>query len=319
MTAKRTPSTSSPRSNLTRMPAENGYVPTPDPVADLTAAVAFGAERPSEKADGGRLLLPGLGTGNLYAGTRRYCTKGKNWYVPEFEYPQPQCVGVEQDPSLIGAFQMRRQSDSIDVRHADFLRNPPTGKFDWVLANPPYCRYQNIPVDKRELYAEEFTVAQGQFPLYAPFIEQSLRLLKAGGWATFILPIKSLTLPSLEPLQEYLNSFYIGCIYYLPAQTFNRKVNTIILSLQKEPSETSDGFWLETAVTYTIKPLLKRLRVDDVEQAADQYYRELKIHHARLTGRQGAFLRAVCEDVDAEESVELTTEKSGQTDLTAWN
>ncbi|WP_435181223.1 hypothetical protein [Halorussus sp. AFM4] len=63
------------------MPAENGYVPTPAPVADYAAAAAFGTSRPGE-IDDGRMLFPGLGTGNLYDAVRRYCTEGENWYVP---------------------------------------------------------------------------------------------------------------------------------------------------------------------------------------------------------------------------------------------
>lgn len=267
------------------MPVENGFVPTPAPVADLAAVEVFGVERPSEDPDE-RLLLPGLGTGNLYAATRRYCTPGENWRVPNFEYSMPDCVGVENDPERIEEFQANRPTDGIEIHEADFLLDPPEGPFDWVLANPPFCRYRNIPTDRRDAYRERFETADGQFPLYAPFLEQSLRLVKPDGWVTFILPVKALTLRGTEPLRDLLRRRYVGFIGLLPEQTFDEKVTTVILSVMKKPHSPS-GLWVESILAYGPQPLLERLDVSegDMEAARSDYMDFLRWCNRRVDRR----------------------------------
>ncbi|MFW5896410.1 MAG: Eco57I restriction-modification methylase domain-containing protein [archaeon] len=268
------------------MPAANGYVPTPAPVADLLAATVFGAIRPSEVDGGGRILLPGLGTGNLYAGVRRYCTAGENWRVPEFDYPMPECVGVEQSASLIERFRDARPTDdvTITIHHADFLLDPPEGTFDWVLANPPYTRYRNIDEDRREVYRDRFQTATGQFPLYAPFTEQMLDLLKPGGDLTVILPTKVLNTDVTEPLREFLAQYRRGPIVLLPDPTFDRAVTTVAITVRKV-RDSHEGWWLENVLPYGPRPLLERLDVDDVDAAAAAYMADLRTRRNRQLQR----------------------------------
>jgi len=290
------------------MAVENGYVPTPAPVADLVAASVFGAERPSE-VDNPRLLLPGLGTGNLYAAVRRCCTEGENWYVRQFDYPMPECVGVEIDQDLIDEFETRRETSDIEAKQADFLLDPPSGTFDWVLANPPYTRYLNIPGDKRDIYRERFDCAEGTFPLYAPFLEQALRLVKPDGWVTFIIPVTALTIPLTEPLRELLRRRFVGPILYFPEETFDEQVTVCSVTVQKRPKQPSP-LWVENVLAYGPRPLLKRLGVDDIEAAADEYMKQLKWYSRRI-------------DIDyspPQTAGDATaSDLSGQADLRRWS
>jgi hypothetical protein len=272
------------------MPAENGYVPTPAPVADLAAGHVFGVTRPSEVEDGGRLLLPGLGTGNLYAAVRRYCTEGQNWNHPSFDYPLPSCVGVENDPERIAEFREQRSTDAIEVREADFLLDPPDGRFDWALANPPYTRYKRIDEDRRAVYRDRFTTATGQFPLYAPFVEQLLDLVKPDGSVTVILPITALTTDATAPLRRLLERQERGHVLLLPESTFDRTVRTVMLTVECDPSPRSvDHWWVENVLAYGPRPLLDRLGVADVDAATTAYMerlREAKRRVRHLTTRE---------------------------------
>lgn len=268
------------------MPAENGFVPTPAPVADLAAMEVFGVDRPSGDSGAGRLLLPGLGTGSLYAAVRRYCTSGENWKVPNFEYPVPECVGVENDPERIEEFRDSQPTDAIQVHEGDFLLDPPQGPFDWVLANPPFSRYMNIPEDRRDTYRDRFETATGQFPLYVPFFEQALRLVKPDGWVTFILPVKALTNQDTERLRELLRRRCVGFIGLLPEQTFDEKVTTVIVSVKKQPHSPS-SLWVENILAYGPQPLLERLGVpdEDMEEARADYMTLLKWYNRRVDRR----------------------------------
>ena len=162
--------------------------------------------------------------------------------------------------------------------------NPPDGKFDWILANPPYIRYNRLPKDKRSRYREKFTLVTDQFPLYVPFFEQALRLLKPGGWLTFILPIGALTTEVAAPLRDTLRYYFTGPIMYLPEQTFNRQVETFLVGLQKEETK-GHHLWLESLYEYELQPILKRLDVDDIDDAVSSYYTSHKLTERMVTSR----------------------------------
>ena len=260
------------------MSVENSYVPTPEPVADLAASTVFGGERPGHVGDDdrrGRLLLPGLGTGNLYDAVRRYCTHGEGWSTArKFDYQLPECVGVETDPDRIDEFEATHPDAEIDVRHADFLLEPPEGEFDWVLANPPFVCYQDIPTEKRDQYRDRFRIAQDQFDLFVPFFEQSMRLLKPGGSLLFILPIQALLVSAFEALRKEIRDHFIHPIFYLPPETFDEKVETVMVGVEKQTDSTGHHLWLEELRGWELREILPGLDVDDVEAAMDRYYDE---------------------------------------------
>lgn len=254
------------------MTVENGYVPTPPAVADYAAAEVFAADRPGGDAvDGtGRILFPGLGTGNLYDAVQRYCA-GETWTVPWLDYPEPECVGVELDSNRTDEFHAQHPDADITIHEGDFLRDPPDGKFDWVLANPPFTRYRAIPAGVRDAYRDRYQTATGRFPLFAPFVEQALRCLRPGGWLTFILPLPALTVNVTEPLRDIVRTRYAHPIMYLPEETFDEQVEVILLGLKKERWDGSDHLWLEPVSGPDLQPMLEHLGVQDVDAAFQAY------------------------------------------------
>lgn len=272
------------------MPAENGYVPTPEPAAEYAVGDLFEVERPGSPSSP-RLLLPGLGTGNLYDAVVRYCTPGEGHRNHrKADYPVPDCVGVENDPNNVGAFEMTHPDHDVDVQQADFLLNPPQGPFDWVLANPPYTRYSRLSTEKRTAYGEKFETAEGKFPVFAPFVEQALELLKEDGWATFILPVQALTVSVCEPLQDLLAGRRLGRIALLPEPTFDRQVQTIVVTLKNTATESrEEPFWIERPYVWdcAMERYLEGVGVDDVEEADQRYEREFAARKAELRGSTG--------------------------------
>lgn len=254
------------------MTVPDGYVPTPAPVADYAASIAFGALRPSEVTDGGRLLLPGLGTGNLFDAVRRYCRSGDTWCNPEFDYPLPECVGVEVNGDRLDTFRAEHEDPPIEVHNSDFLRDPPAGSYDWVLANPPYSRYKALDADAREAYRDRYALADGQFPLFMPFFEQAYRLLRDGGWMTFILPTSVLQTEATRPLREVLRHNCTGPIRYLPEKTFDQTVSTCVIGMKKgDRSAEARSLWLDRLRHGNLREILTRLNVTDIEGSIAQY------------------------------------------------
>ena len=68
----------------------------------------------------------------------------------------------------------------------DFLLADFEKEFDFIVGNPPYVRYENLPRDERELYKNKFSTFHYRSDLYVMFFEHSLHMLKAEGKHCFI-------------------------------------------------------------------------------------------------------------------------------------
>lgn len=272
------------------MPAENGYVPTPPVIADIAASHVFGLTRP-DQPENPRLLLPGLGTGRLYDAVLRYCTEGEGAPMQSsWSFPVPEIVAVENDPVRIREFYAEHPESDIEIIEGDFLTDPPSGQFDWVLMNPPFMRYNRLPEDRREWYAEEYWVAFGQFGLYAPFVEQALRLLRPGGELTTFLPTAALTKRSTRRLRTLWRKHSMDYIQLLPRETFPVKVETVLMEFQKQPDADVDG---RPYITYmdgwdiprALAALLDEDRESDVvDEASSTYFDRYEDYRRILRG-----------------------------------
>ncbi len=97
----------------------------------------------------------------------------------------------------------------IDARHAppaarvmDFFALPESERFDTIIGNPPYVRYQDISEQTREQTRR--SVLDGRANLYHFFIEKCLRHLVPGGELIFITPRDFLKATSAVPLNRAL-------------------------------------------------------------------------------------------------------------------
>jgi adenine-specific DNA-methyltransferase len=111
-----------------------------------------------------------------------------------------------------GAFS-RRIPDCVaveaDARHAppgaivtDFFAYPESERFQTVIGNPPYVRFQDIaPATRRRLGSRLF---DGRSNLYLFFIEKAVRHLEPGGELIFITPRDFLKTTSAVALNRWL-------------------------------------------------------------------------------------------------------------------
>jgi len=73
----------------------------------------------------------------------------------------------------------------INIINDDYLLAN-TGRYDVIIGNPPYVRYDNIPTDKVEIYKRLFSCFKSRSDLYILFIEKGIKSLNKNGILSFI-------------------------------------------------------------------------------------------------------------------------------------
>ncbi|MFD4675728.1 Eco57I restriction-modification methylase domain-containing protein [Lentzea sp. NPDC058450] len=69
---------------------------------------------------------------------------------------------------------------------SDLMQHEVEPDIDFVLANPPYVRFENIDETVRAQYRSRWTTMSGKADIYVGFYERALRSLKPGGRLAFI-------------------------------------------------------------------------------------------------------------------------------------
>jgi hypothetical protein len=152
----------------------------------------------------------------------------------------------------------RRHSGAYGTQIRRRLKGFATGRYDVVVANPPYVRYHRHKMDDRtrSAYAR---VLQGQPDLYIMFLYRALRSwLKPGGRTAFIIPIAVLEADYAERLRSVIAEYKLIEIMDLePLRklTFRGvKRQTVILVLENSPPSDDDLVTVGVAGTESYDP-----------------------------------------------------------------
>ncbi|MCB1939153.1 MAG: class I SAM-dependent methyltransferase [Rhodocyclaceae bacterium] len=104
----------------------------------------------------------------------------------------PGCVAIELDAGVA----------TPGMRRGDFFAYPLSERFDSIIGNPPYVRFQDIPAEtRRRLDMRHF---DGRSNLFLFFIDKCLQHLTDGGELIFIVPREFIKLTSARKLNRSL-------------------------------------------------------------------------------------------------------------------
>ncbi len=110
----------------------------------------------------------------------------------------PGATGIELDPQHCPATALNQ----------DFFTYPENERFDTIIGNPPYVRYQDIAASTRACLKTSYL--DGRANLYLFFIEKCLRHLRPGGELIFITPRD--VLKTTSPVRLNRRMFETGTI-----------------------------------------------------------------------------------------------------------
>ena len=88
-------------------------------------------------------------------------------------------LAIEQD---------KKTFTNVNCKLQDFLLFNENKKYDFIIGNPPYIRFQDLDERTRFMVKHTITGRDGNPDLYYTFIEKSMSLLKENGILRFIIP-----------------------------------------------------------------------------------------------------------------------------------
>ena len=86
------------------------------------------------------------------------------------------------------------------------------GGFDVVVGNPPYVRQESILKVEKDFLSQTFETCSDSTNLYVPFFERGLKILKNGGYFSFICSNKFITVDYGKNLRKFLLNYRIHII-----------------------------------------------------------------------------------------------------------
>jgi len=116
------------------------------------------------------------------------------------------------------------------------IMNENRGGFDVIVGNPPYVRPHNLDKHYKDLLWKYFSTFTEKSDLYNCFMQQGIRLLRNGGYFSFIVPHTWTSLKSFYGIRQFV---YETCkvlrLVQLPKKVFQEAtVQTCIFVFQKD-------------------------------------------------------------------------------------
>jgi adenine-specific DNA-methyltransferase len=96
------------------------------------------------------------------------------------------------------------EENDLNIWQADSLRANWNERFDNVIGNPPYVKFQDLSEDNRTFLSNDWrTIKNGTFNLYFAFFELGYKLLQKEGTLGYITPNNYFTSLAGEPLRQF--------------------------------------------------------------------------------------------------------------------
>lgn len=210
--------------------------------SDLAAFIARWVKEISPK----RILEPSCGDG-AFLGALAAVEGFEEADVTAFELDEFEAAKAKARAFEVGI--------KADVHAEDFLgwaidhRTNPRAKFDAVVGNPPFVRYQYLPEPFQVRSEQIFRVLELPFTkhtnAWVPFILASMSMLRPGGRLAMVVPAEIIHVTHAQSLRSYLGSECRRLVIIDPEEIwFSDTLQGAVILLaekRKDPSEKPQG------------------------------------------------------------------------------
>lgn len=129
------------------------------------------------------------------------------------------------------------EDNDFNIEVKDSLKSKWMNKFDVIVGNPPYVKYQDLDESSRMSLLNSWqTVENGTFNLYFPFFELGYELMENNGRLGYITPNNYFTSISGESLRKYFHNN--KCVYkivdFSHKKVFDAQTYTAITFINKQ-------------------------------------------------------------------------------------
>lgn len=128
-----------------------------------------------------------------------------------------------------------------NIQKRSFLEADVTGRYDYIVGNPPYIAYPDLPETEQHILRNSFdSCKKGKFDYCYAFIEKSYKMLSAGGQLAYIIPSNIFKNVFANELRKLIKQDLIAIIDYPHDQIFDHVlVSPAIIAINKGSNSSS--------------------------------------------------------------------------------
>jgi len=227
---------------ITAEPKARGAFFTPSAICDFIArwAIRSGRDRILEPSCGDAAFL--TAAGKRLRDSFDLVARGAESLV---SIDQVQGVELHEASAREAAFISARAGVPATILIGDFFDVSPESRFDAVIGNPPYIRYQDFTGEARakaqRRALEVGHPMSGLASSWAPFVLHAARFVAPGGRLGLVLPAELLSVNYAAPVR----SFLMGTFGQIELVLFEERVfpgvmEEVVLLLAEQPGKTTD-------------------------------------------------------------------------------
>ena len=170
----------------------------------------------------------------------------------------------EQYKSCIAAIDEVAHKNGIqgvnwNIHNCDSLRTPFQQTFDFIVGNPPYLSYWDLPKDERIYVRENYTTCDtGAFDYCFAFIEKAVAQLSSIGKLAYIIPGSIFKTRTAKSLRQFIKPLLTNIIDY--------KAQTVFTDATTSPSIIIlDAGYLGSTINYHDVPTQNSVSISKVD------------------------------------------------------
>lgn len=150
-----------------------------------------------------------------------------------------------------------------NIYNRDSLREPFPGKYDFVIGNPPYLSYWDLPEKERSYLKRKYTSCNsGAFDYCFAFIEEAIGQLSENGKLSYIIPGSIFKTRSAKSLRKLIKPLLVKIVDYKTKTVFTDATTSPAIILLESGNKKNSISYYDASSSKNVSILAKNLDDD---------------------------------------------------------